>query len=60
MVKRIRRTLISFVDTKTVALRIAEQIKKRGATHIVIKKEIGAWGVYGKPSAIMKKQLRAR
>ena len=58
--KKIRRTLFCFVEDEAIAKRRATQLKKIGATHVVIRKKSGAFGVYGKPSAIMKKQRRAR
>ena len=55
MVKRIRRKLLSFVDTQAELNNAKRRMKRKGAKFLKVKKELGAYALYGKIKPIMKR-----
>lgn len=40
--------LLAFTDTKEEILLKIPRLKRKGFTHLLLKKELGAYGLYGK------------
>ena len=44
----VRKKLLSFTDTKMEIVKRKAQFKKKGFTNLLVKKEYGAYGLYGR------------
>jgi len=45
----IKRKLVSYTDTKALALRKVKLLRRKGFTNLIIKKEYNGYSVFGVP-----------
>ncbi len=57
---RVRKKLLAFTDTKAEAIARKKMWKRRGFVYVTVKKEYGAYGVYGKKPKIIRVRKRKK